>query len=252
MTDFKLNDSRANEIPSIAAVINQAILNTLKDLHTCLPAQIISFDPANQTATVQPQIKRVFVGGNAQDLPPLINVPVWQPRAGGFCVTLPIKTGDQCLVIFAERAIDQWFKSGKNDEPKNYRTHSLSDGIALVGMSAEPNAIQNYDPDNLTIRNEDNDQFFKLHANKDIELSTGNLKIYLENASDIITATAPAKIILDTPLAEITGNATIAGDLTVSGSTTLTDPVTANGKAIDSTHKHLGVTPGGGISGVPQ
>jgi hypothetical protein len=38
----------------------------------------------------------------------------------------------------------------------------------------------------------------------------------------------------------------------VYGDTTFNGTVAANGKRIDDTHTHVGVTPGGGVSGTPS
>jgi phage baseplate assembly protein V len=51
--------------------------------------------------------------------------------------------------------------------------------------------------------------------------------------------------------AAITGNVAIDGDLTVTGTVTAETDVVGGGKSLKG-HKHLGVTAGGGVSGVPQ
>lgn len=49
----------------------------------------------------------------------------------------------------------------------------------------------------------------------------------------------------------ITGNLTIDGDLNLTGTATADVDVIGGGKSLKS-HKHLGVTAGGGVSGIPQ
>lgn len=59
------------------------------------------------------------------------------------------------------------------------------------------------------------------------------------------------------PTVKIVGAVTIEGSLEVKGPSTLTGniastgTITNNGKRIDSTHTHTGVTPGGGSTGAP-
>lgn len=216
MTDNVSNQSTGG----LAGLIRQGVTNYMKDVHTALPGMIVEFDPISQTAKVQLLLRRIFKGDNALDLPQLINVPVWQPRAGGFVITFPIKPEDECLVLFSERSLDNWFKQSGVQTPTDFRMHSLSDAICLVGMSSEPKVITSYDTENFQIRNEDNDQSVTLLANKDIKL------------------TSPTKVIIDTPLAEFTTDVKINNNLEVIGDTSLSSTVTSNGKDISDTHTH--------------
>jgi hypothetical protein len=63
---------------------------------------------------------------------------------------MPIAAGDQCLVLFSDRNIDSWFKTGGEAAPFDARCHDISDGIALVGVNALPSTMQAYD-DNVNI-----------------------------------------------------------------------------------------------------
>jgi len=142
-------------LPSLEALAQQSVTNALKDLHTVMPGFIDSFDPVTQTCSVQPAIQRVFVGEEPINLPVLINVPVSFPSAGGISITLPVKQGDECIVMFSERSLDNWLKFGELRPPNDRRFHDLSDGIVLMGLKSNPKAIANYDPDNLVIRKDD-------------------------------------------------------------------------------------------------
>lgn len=165
--------------------------------------------------------------------------------------------------FFAERALDNWFKKGDVQDAGDKRMHSLSDAIAFMGMSSEPNVITGFDPENLQIRNEEKDQTFTMKPNKDIEVVTGAVEFKMFNGSDTIDIVAPTKINIDTPLAQFTTDVKIDGKLEVDqatalnstldvlGDTALSDTVTSNSKDISDTHKHSGVTSGGSVSGVP-
>ncbi len=109
-----------------------------RDLHTSMPGIIKSFDPAKQTATVQPAIKRIFAGQDAVDLPLCVDVPVIFPAGGAVVLTFPVAAGDECLLFFAERSIDNWWDRGGTQLPSEYRIHDLSDGFALVGVASKP------------------------------------------------------------------------------------------------------------------
>lgn len=120
------------------AQLAQAIMSAMR---VSMHGIIQSFDPDAVTAVVQPAIKgaekdesgaRVSV-----NLPLLVDVPVVFPRGGGCTLTFPVKHGDECLVIFADRCIDFWWQSGGIQEPVDERMHDLSDAFCIVGPQSQ-------------------------------------------------------------------------------------------------------------------
>ncbi len=99
------------------------------NLHTALPAKVVSFDPGKQTVTLAVQIKMQLADGSGADIPPLVDVPVSFPRGGGFAVTFPLQAGDEGIAIFSERCIDGWWHSGGVSLPLDFRLHDLSDAM---------------------------------------------------------------------------------------------------------------------------
>lgn len=145
-----------------AAAERAQIEAALVDAHTSGPGRIKSFDAANQTAVVEPAIEKFFRGQGFKPLPPLMDVPVQFPRGGGFVLTFPVAAGDECLLVFAERAIDHWHELGaeaggqfKSRPPSDYRMHSLSDAFAIVGVSSVPHAIQDFNASAVELRSLD-------------------------------------------------------------------------------------------------
>lgn len=139
----EIND-KAHEVAGDALSDRQAqIDNKMMDVHTALPAIVISFDADTRTITAQPTIQRTFSGGEGMsgdvNLPPCMDVPVVFPMGGGYELTFPIKEGDECLLIFAERCIDGWFDSGEPTPPADFRQHDLSDAFAIVGVRSLAN-----------------------------------------------------------------------------------------------------------------
>lgn len=123
-----------------------------KTLHTALPGIVQSFDAAKQTARVRPAIKRVWVDEGPKDLPDCVDVPVQFPRGGGFVLTFPVAAGDECLLVFAERAIDGWFTDGGTQEPSEVRFHDLSDAFAIMGFSSIGRAVAGLSGDAVELR----------------------------------------------------------------------------------------------------
>lgn len=109
-----------------------------RSVNVSSPAIVQSYDAETRTVSVQPAIRARYtdVDKRAQfvQLPLLINVPVVFPSAGGYMVSMPIHQGDECLVVFANRAIDNWWLNGGVQNPVEQRVHDLSDGIAIFGL----------------------------------------------------------------------------------------------------------------------
>lgn len=149
MTETTESVSRS---PTMAEVLRLAVEYHIRDLWTALPGKIDKFDASNQMADVKPLVQNLTAteGGEelAEPLPIIPNVPVWWPRSGGFYTTFPVKVGDPCLLIFCSRSIDKYLEGdGEDQDPGDFRTHDLTDAIALMGFSTKSQAITDYDED---------------------------------------------------------------------------------------------------------
>lgn len=105
----------------------------LINLHVAKPGRIVAY--TYPTATVEILGQRVMKDGTTSAYPQLQNVPVLTMQGGGFSLQFPIKAGDQCLVIFADRNIDAWYQNGNSQPPLDGRLHDISDGFAIVGIN---------------------------------------------------------------------------------------------------------------------
>ena len=134
-------------------------------LRVAMPAIIQEFDPVTQTVTViiavSEYIRQLDGTIKPVEIKPLSKIPIVIPRAGGFSVTLPIKPGDECLVVFADTRIDYWWQWGADTgpnisrEPMSYRRHDLNDGFAILGTWSQPNMIPGYSPISMQVRSDD-------------------------------------------------------------------------------------------------
>jgi hypothetical protein len=124
------------EVSRLVDVINNGIESKLIDLHTAMPATVVSFDASSQTVSVQPTFKRVYNDGTVQLLPIINNVPVVFPSAdgGSAILSMPVKAGDHVLLVFAQRALDQWLEKGSPQDPIDPRKFNLTDAICIPGM----------------------------------------------------------------------------------------------------------------------
>jgi hypothetical protein len=145
--------NRAERANDKEEAIRTALTGWQAGIWTALPGVVQSFDPAKMTAKVQPAVmgRLTLPNGQVQDLvmPTLLDCPVQFPGGGGFSLTFPVKAGDECLVVFASRCIDNWWYYGSKDAQGNItsqplaelRMHDLSDGFVILGFRSVPRVL---------------------------------------------------------------------------------------------------------------
>lgn len=119
-------------------IIKIACDNRIALMHTCMPAQIVSFEYETSKAVVQPCLnKRLTATSGDIEVPaPIINnVPVIFPQTADFSMTYPIKKDDYCLLVFSERSLDLWKTQGGVVTPDDFRKFDFSDAIAIMGVN---------------------------------------------------------------------------------------------------------------------
>jgi protein gp138 len=148
---------------------------------TAIPCVVKQFPAASGLGTMildaQPTINGLARLPNSQaptpiQMPVLLDCPILWMGGGGVTSTFPIKAGDECLVIFASRCIDAWWKHGFTPgqngnanpamNPPDLRMHNLSDGFALVGLRSLPNSFA-VDTANACLISDDGASFIKLN-----------------------------------------------------------------------------------------
>lgn len=125
-------------------------------------ATIQSFNASNQTASATINYKKTFFQLNSEtglydpvllDYPQLIDCPVICLGGSSTALTFPIVQGDECLVFFNDRDMDNWFAGNSNGAVASSRLHSFSDGIILVGVRSLSRKISSYDTSHAVLRN---------------------------------------------------------------------------------------------------
>lgn len=119
-------------------VIQRLINNIGFGIHVALPAVVQSYNAQAQTVECQPTIRERVIKPNGEitymEYPLLVNVPVAFPQAGAYSITFPVSKGDECIVLFSDLSIDNWWKYGNVQNPVEQRRHDLSDGMAIMGV----------------------------------------------------------------------------------------------------------------------
>lgn len=146
---------KRQESATLADVIKQAIEARMTDVHVMLPGEFVSYDPLTGKASIKALIKRKLESGTLFELPLMDGVPVLMPRTAESTIYIPIKAGDKCMIMFAERSLDAWKTMGGSQDPQDRRKHHLSDAVAVPGLYsfAEPPLITANDVESIVIEN---------------------------------------------------------------------------------------------------
>ncbi|CDL85421.1 phage baseplate assembly protein V [Xenorhabdus szentirmaii] len=248
------NFERINQPETPFLLMKEAVSS---GLYVSVPCIIQSFNADAVTVTAQPAIRWSVTNSEGKTesvaLPLLVDVPVIFPRGGGVTLTFPIKVGDECLVIFADRCIDYWWQNGGVQEPVDPRQHNLSDGFAIVGPQSQARKIGGISTSAAQLRTDDGAAY--------IELSPNNHNVMVKTLGKL-TATANRGTEINSPEIVLNGNVTINGNLsqgmgtsggvaTMNGPITVKNDVTSGGISLMK-HRHGGVQTGSGTTGGPQ
>lgn len=121
--------------PDLFDLMEQLKADIFSTLNAIQIGRIESVQKDKQTISAQIQIKRPTGKESSEKYPVLVDVPFFVLQGGTAYFDLPIKKSDYCIILFNDRCIDSWFENGSVSDPTKNRKHSLSDGIALVGIN---------------------------------------------------------------------------------------------------------------------
>lgn len=105
----------------------------IREIHTAMPAEIVSFDTTTGLATVLPIMKFRKPDGSTVNYPQISGVPVLFPQAlgGDAVIAFPVQAGDSCLIIVAEQAIDYWLYGQETDTNLAF---DMTNAICIPGL----------------------------------------------------------------------------------------------------------------------
>lgn len=201
-------------------------------------AKIQTFNPLTQTATASINYKQTYslpnpVTGVYVDklvnYPLLIDCPVMFLGGGPGALTFPVAKGDDCIVMFNDRDMDNWYQGSSTSAPATPRLHSFADAIILVGLRNQTSVLLDFDDSRPALRNGllarvavDTNEVAMEYDTTGSKVRVGP-KIAIEN-----TIAGTLGVLLQQLLTELQSLTTAVAAITVTG-----------------------VTPGGGVSGPP-
>ena len=119
---------------NLTTLLDRMKRETMYSINCVMIGTIESYNTATNMAAISINFKRNMANGDVLDYPKLEDCPVFILSGGTSQISMPIGTGDQCLVLFNDRNIDDWYLSGEVKVPHDTRCHNIADGIALVGI----------------------------------------------------------------------------------------------------------------------
>jgi len=169
-------------IADLSIVIRTALDAQQAGIWTAMPAIVDAVDFDKQAITAQIAIECVWEDAKGKrtyaPYPPLVDVPIVWPRAGGFALTFPIKKGDEVLIVFASRCIDSWWQNGGVQVPAEIRFHDLSDGFAIPGPTSQPKKLNNVSAQNVQLRTDDGGTYLEITPSGDLNIKAGTARAY--------------------------------------------------------------------------
>lgn len=160
---------------------------TVRNMHTCLPGRIDSYDPETGRAQVTPVMKMKTPRGDRIQYPQISGVPVVMAQTQGAVLAHPIKKGDSCLIVIAEQALDLWMYGKDTDTDLAF---DLTNAVCIPGLFVMPHAAVK-----------------EACRTDSIILQNGNVKLTV----------ADDRVQIDAPEILINGNTTVTGNFTTRG-----------------------------------
>lgn len=123
--------------PQLNDLLDSIVDETLEKVNAVKLGTIQSVDSSVQSCTVKIAYKRTDADGKVVEYPLLVDVPYFVLQGGGAFIEFPLAKGDKCLLLFSDREIDNFWAKGNITTTSSARKHSLSDAVALVGISTK-------------------------------------------------------------------------------------------------------------------
>jgi len=206
------------------------------DMRVASPGIIQSFNATSQTVTVKVALReKINLNGNLawEEIPVLVDVPVFMPRAGNYVLTMPVTAGDECLVIFGDACMDAWWQSGGIQNQIDRRRHDLSDGFALLGVWSQPKKISGYSTSTTQLRNLSGDTYAEIDGTTVNVIAASEVNV----SAPTVNVDGSGEVNVTSPSVNIGNSAVVIGSNTTIDS------------RIFLQHEHNGVEPGNGTTG---
>jgi hypothetical protein len=170
--------------PQLLDVLLRNKRETSLEINCVKIGKIESYSNLTNTAKITISSLRRLPNGDTCEYPQLEDCPVFILQGGGSYLSMPIDSGDNCLVLFNDRCIDDWYVSGQITAPDDTRVHSLADGIAIVGINPLTDVIPH--SSSVTVLNGGTHKVAIKNATTDLKTLMGSLVDNVVSLLDLV------------------------------------------------------------------
>lgn len=206
--------------------VKKTAQKVVENIHTAVPAEIISYNADTGMAVVQPKAQFKKPTGEMVDYPQISGVPVVFPQSKNVSIAFPVVSGDGCLLVFSETALDYWQYGNETDTDLKF---DLSSAIAIPNIcSTGKEAMKIACAENAAVLKTDE---VILKVKSDGVYIVGNLSVSgnLDVAGNITSSGGTMSI--------TNGKTNISGTLQIDGSVSASNDVSAGGVSLKQ-HRH--------------
>lgn len=180
-------------LKDFADLVKKDIFLTLNCHHI---GTVQSFDPVRQLCSATINYRKVYYESDGEgnfvpiavEYPILLDCPAVVLGGGGAALTFPIAKGDECVILFNDRSLDNWLQGSSTSNPASPRAHSFADGLILVGVRSHNNVLPGYSTTAAELRTKDGTR--KVSVDSDITVNTPGLAVTFKAAGGMSVVNA--------------------------------------------------------------
>lgn len=215
-------------------------LNDLKkEIKVMLPCQVTKVNHDGNYVTVEILDYDSDEVGNAQEFPPLTNVPIRQCMdSGSAYIRLPVQIGDIGTIEFFDSSIDDLVTSNVHTYDLTEDWHKLSDNLFTNGFLPKDKLFTFDSTAKLVLGTKTGKIYIKFNQNDEIEILTEKATVTAIESINLISPNINITGITNiNGVTNITGATNITGETNITGATIVTGEVTGSGIDL-SAHTH--------------
>lgn len=210
-----------------------------KEIKVMLPCQVTKVNHDGNYVTVEILDYDSDEIGNAQEFPPLTNVPIRQCMdSGSAYIRLPVQIGDIGTIEFFDSSVDDLVTSNVHTYDLTEDWHKLSDNLFTNGFLPKDKLFTFDSTAKLVLGTKTNKIYIKFNQNDELEILTEKATITAIESINLISPNVNITGITNiNGVTNITGATNITGETNITGATIVTGEVTGSGIDL-STHTH--------------